>query len=103
MAIARGDFALPIGSCGMFTCATGRNAGTRPRGINTSKGLHARLAFGCGCPIYAKLFNPASSPQDPAFRVQQLAREMGSGVIFNKLGRAPEPHHSDGECAGSPG
>src|SRR6266853_5206423 len=102
MPIARGEFAPPIGSCVMFTCATGRDAGTRPRGTNTSKGLHARLAFGCGCPIYAKAADPASRPQDPAFRVQQLAREMGSGVIF-KLRRAPEPHHADGECAGSPG
>jgi hypothetical protein len=31
------------------------------------KGLHARLVFGCGCPIYAKLLIRHPDPKNPPF------------------------------------
>jgi hypothetical protein len=58
-----GEFAVKISSPVTFTCAIGRNAGMRLRSTKHPKGLQARLVFGCGCPIYAKL--PIRHP-DPA-------------------------------------
>jgi integrase len=41
------------------------------------KGLHARLVFGCGCPIYAKLLIRHPDPKIPAFEFNSSLAKLG--------------------------
>jgi integrase len=41
------------------------------------KGLHSRLVFGCGCPIYAKLLIRHPDPKIPAFEFNSSLAKLG--------------------------
>ena len=41
------------------------------------KGLHARLVFGCGCPIYAKLLIRHPDPKIPPFEFNSSLAKLG--------------------------
>ena len=45
--------------------------------VQTPKGLHARLVFGCGCPIYAKLLRRHPDPKIPPFEFNSSLAKLG--------------------------